>query len=81
MAGILLGAASYYAPFFLVKAIIFILIVGALFRLFRGGRGRWRQFAFADRIRAMSDEEYSVFKTKYPGHCRPEAVVAGSEKK
>ena len=80
MAGVLLGAVAYYVPFFLVKAILFIFIVGALFRLFRGGRGRWRQFAFADRIRAMSEEEYAAFKNKYPGRCRQDVASASETK-
>ena len=37
-AGILIGTAIFFAPFFLFRAALFILIIGGLFRLF--GR-RW----------------------------------------
>jgi hypothetical protein len=73
-AGLLLGVALFIMPFFLVRLVIFVLIVGALFRLF-GGRRFWRgwgpgwgyrrDYAFTDRIRQMSDEEYSQFKQRF----------------
>lgn len=81
LAGALLGAALFLLPFFLIRVFIFILIVGALFRLFGGGRfGRgWGRHwgyggsipAFADRIRQMSDEEYTEFKNGFrqSGYC------------
>jgi len=66
-AGILIGAALFFIPFFLLRVLIVFLIIGALFRLFgrRGFRGRYgRGFhpAFADKIRNMSDEEYNQYK-------------------
>lgn len=77
LAGLLLGVALFVMPFFLVRLVFFFLIIGALFRLFGGGRrgwGRGRGFgytpAFADRIRQMSDVEYAEFKQKYQGRCR-----------
>ncbi|WP_461043226.1 hypothetical protein [Spirosoma harenae] len=80
LAGALLGAALFIMPFFLLRVLVFFLIIGALFRLFgrrRYGRGGWRPGrgygympAFADRIRQMSDEEYSQFKQRYEyGRC------------
>lgn len=79
LAGVLLGAALFIMPFFLLRVILFFVIVGALVRLFGGGRfrrGRWgrRGFgympAFADQIRQMSDEEYSQFKQRFEqGSC------------
>ncbi|MFD2936450.1 hypothetical protein [Spirosoma flavum] len=78
LAGLLLGAALFVMPFFLVRLVLFFLLIGALFRLFGGGRFRqgWRRGrgyghmpAFADRIRQMSDDEYTVFKQRYQGRC------------
>ena len=75
--GALLGAAIFAAPFFVLKVFIFFLIVGLIFRLFRGRgyrrrgwRGPWA-WAYADKIRSMSDQEYQEFKDNYGGHCGP----------
>ncbi len=67
LAGILVGVALFFIPFFLLRVLIVFLIIGGLFRLFggRGFRGRYgRSFhpAFADKIRNMSDEEYNQYK-------------------
>jgi hypothetical protein len=72
LAGILIGAALFFMPFFLLRVLIVFLIIGGLFRLFggRGFRGRYgRGFhpAFADKIRNMSDEEYNQYKQSYEG--------------
>lgn len=75
VAGILLGAAAFYMPFFLIRTLLFILIIGALIRLFvrpRFGKrfgGRGFHLAFANKIRTMSDEEYAGFKQGIGGHC------------
>ena len=37
--GVLLGAGLFYAPFFLLRIALFFLVIGGLFRLFRGRRG------------------------------------------
>lgn len=75
LAGLLIGAALFIMPFFLLRFVVFFLIIGALFRLFGGGRFRrrgwgrgWgygRDYAFTDRIRQMSDDEYGQFKQRY----------------
>ncbi len=69
--GILLGAAIFIMPFFLLRAVIIILIIGALLRLFFKGRHYRRGFGsypvFTDKIRNMTDEEYNAFKQKYQG--------------
>lgn len=75
LAGLLIGAALFIMPFFLLRFVVFFLIIGALFRLFGGRRFRrrgwgtgWgdrRDYAFTDRIRQMSDDEYSQFKQRY----------------
>ncbi|GAB4013049.1 hypothetical protein GCM10028808_30880 [Spirosoma migulaei] len=74
LAGLLVGVALFIMPFFLIRLVFFVLIIGALLRIFGGGRFRrgWRQGpgygqmpAFADRIRQMSDEEYNQFKQRF----------------
>ncbi len=75
--GVLIGAALFFAPFFLLRAFLFILVIGAIFRLFVGRRFRrgWKSDfhpAFADHIRNMSDEEYTAFKQHYGKDCYPE---------
>ena len=70
LAGILIGAALFFMPFFLLRVLIVFLIIGGLFRLFggRGFRSRYgRGFhpAFADKIRNMSDEEYNEYKQSF----------------
>lgn len=37
--GVLLGAGLFYAPFFLLRIALVFLVIGGLFRLFRGRRG------------------------------------------
>ncbi len=68
--GALFGAALFWAPFFVIKVIIFFLVLGLIFRFFRGrryyGPSGW---AYADRIRGMSDEEYNSFKEKFGRRC------------
>ncbi len=90
--GAILGAALFYMPFFLLRIAVVFLIIGGLFRLFRGRRG-WRggphgghgpggfragyRLAFADKVRAMSDEEYTQFKQKVS---RPSASAEDANK-
>jgi hypothetical protein len=67
--GILVGLAFFMLPFFLVKFLIFFLIIAAICRLWWGGGRRWRNwqgyhYAYADKIRNMSDDEYKEFKEK-----------------
>jgi hypothetical protein len=73
IAGVLAGAALFFMPFFLLRLFAFFLIAGLFFRFFIGRRMRKHGFgmrtAFADRIRSMSDEEYSQFKQKAQQHC------------
>jgi len=74
--GIVLGAALFFIPFFLLRVVAFVIIVGAIFRLFAGRRRFGRGFnehrlAFADNIRNMSDEEYQKFKSEMPYGCGP----------
>lgn len=75
--GILIGAAFFVMPFFLLKLFLFFMIIGAIFRLVWGGKHKhgWHrgwgpgyQFAMADKIRNMSDEEYTQFKNRVQNH-------------
>jgi len=66
--GVLFGAAAFFAPFFLLKAVFFFLIIGAIWRLFwwrRGWHGYHYQMVMADKIRSMSEEEYNEMKKKF----------------
>jgi hypothetical protein len=63
--GMLFGAAVFFVPKFLLG----LFIIFALIRFMAGrrmGQGRFMQhrIAFADKIRGMSDEEYTEFKTE-----------------
>ncbi len=77
--GAALGAALFLVPFFVLKVIVFFLLIGLIFRFF--GRGRYYRgyrgpayrgpagWAYADKIRGMSDEDYENFKQQFgPGH-------------
>ena len=72
IAGALLGAALFYLPFFVMKVMVIFLLFGMMFRFFgrhRGYRGPYG-WAYADKIRSMSDDEYSAFKTRMSmGRC------------
>ncbi len=70
--GAALGAALFLMPFFLLKVVIVLMIFGFIFRVFGSrryyrGPGGW---AYADKIRGMSDDEYSEFKTRWSRHGR-----------
>jgi len=74
LGGMLFGAAVYFMPFLILGIFIFF----ALFRLFAGysmGKGRYglHHIAWADKIRSMTDEEYSGFKLRISKHtCFPQ---------
>lgn len=75
IAGGLFGAAFFFIPFIIMRVLFFLLIIGFIFRMVGRGR-RWgrrgsfpfggrNQFALADYVRGMSDEEYSRFKQHF----------------
>ena len=75
--GALLGAAIFAAPYFVLKAFVFLLVIGLLIRLFRGRRyyrrGPWGfhgGMAFAEKVRSMSDDEFEEFKSNCGGYDR-----------
>lgn len=65
--GSALGAALFFIPFFLFKVFVFFILVGLAFRFF--GRHRYYRgpagWAYADKIRHMSDDEYQQFKDRW----------------
>ena len=71
LAGLLIGLALYYLPFFFVGKVFFILLILVFFfgffrrRRYRGPYG-WN---YADKIRSMSDEEYNEFKENFGRRC------------
>lgn len=67
LAGILFGTVLFFMPFMIIQAIILAFVMYAFFRLFIRRRIRNAHFskfnyAFADDIRQMSEEEYQAFK-------------------
>lgn len=69
--GVLLGLGIYFIPFFILKVLLFFVIVGALIRFFifrrirRFFTGQLFITGYADRIRRMSDAEYKKHKQRY----------------
>lgn len=85
--GALLGAGFFFIPFIMMRFILFALFIAFLFRLF--GRRHWRrwgsrfggrnQFAFADYIRGMSDEEYNRFRQHFGDNAGPRKPFPSTE--
>ena len=72
--GALFGAAVFFMPFTLLKFLFFFMFIGAIFRFFAWRRFQYSggmnyQSIYADKIRNMSEEEYSEFKNKTQGGC------------
>ena len=69
-AGILAGVALFMVPFFIIKVIIFFLLIKAIFRLL-GGRSRWHgmRTAWAHKYKNMSEDERKAFTEKYGKGC------------
>ncbi len=75
--GAIFGTAIFYAPLFVLKTFLFLVLMSFIFRMFwwsRSGGGRKRQYivAYADKVRNMSEEEYNAFKSKVESkysHC------------
>ena len=83
LTGILAGAVLFVLPFFLLRTLLFVLLIGGLFRFLAGrrfGRGRYgyghpydRGFspALADTIRSMSEEDYQAFRQRFQHYSNP----------
>lgn len=75
--GALIGTALFFAPFLLLKTMLFFFIIGSIMRMLFWRRMFWyarpmMQMAYTDKIRNMSEEEYGEFKNKMNhmhGHC------------
>lgn len=70
--GALLGALIFAIPFMAIKLFFFLLVVGLVFKLIRGRGRRYygpAGWAYADKIRQMSDDEYQQFKNRYSRYC------------
>ncbi len=71
--GVLVGTALFVLPFFVLRTLVLLLIIGGLFRLIVGRWSGWRGYrgnggfhpALADTIRSMSEEEYQAFRQKF----------------
>lgn len=70
LAGFLAGIALFVLPFFLVRVLVFFLLIGAIFKLMGGRRrGMHYRYAFAHKFRNMSEEERTNFMKNYNGRC------------
>lgn len=77
MGGLFIGAAVFFAPFLILKAMLFFFIIGGIIRMIFWRRmyhlGRPQMYmAMADRVRNMSEEEYTEMKNKmnqWQSHC------------
>jgi hypothetical protein len=79
--GILAGAVLFVLPFFLLRTLLFVLLIGGLFRLLAGRRFGWGGYgyrhdrgfspALADTIRSMSEEDYQAFRQRFQHYSNP----------
>ena len=79
--GILVGAVLFVLPFFLLRTLLFVLLIGGLFRFLAGRRFRWGRYshgpdpgfspALADTIRSMSEEDYQAFRQRFQSYSNP----------
>jgi hypothetical protein len=70
-AGILAGIALFMIPFFIIKVLIFFLLIKSIFRLLGWRRRHWRGMhpAYAHHFQNMSEEERKAFTEKYGHRC------------
>jgi hypothetical protein len=81
--GILAGAVLFVLPFFLLRTLLFVLLIGGLFRFLAGRRFGWGRYdygrgydrgfspALADTIRSMSEEDYQAFRQRFQQYSNP----------
>ena len=71
--GVIVGALAFFVPHLLLGILVFFLIVrllhcGGRHGYYGHGHGHHeRMFYLADKVRKMSEEEYTEFKTKMGG--------------
>jgi hypothetical protein len=69
-AGILAGIALFMIPFFLIRVLIFFLLLKGIFRLLGWRRRPWgMRYAYAHNYRNMNEEERKAFMEKYGNRC------------
>lgn len=73
--GIFLGTLLFFAPFFLLVFFVGMIIMKFLF--FRRFKGNFKSkyLAYAEKVRAMSDEEFENFKTNFSHNCHPKHKI------
>lgn len=83
--GAAVGFTLFILPFFLLKAMLFMLIIGGMFKLFGNRRFHWRHRhglhpSFADTIRHMDEATYKAFRESLSGdyHYRKEIPITDS---
>ena len=68
--GILIGGLLFVIPKIMLGIALLFFLVKLLF--YKRISRKWKsgnRFAFADKMRSMSDEAYEEFKSNYKGHC------------
>ena len=70
--GLIFGSLVFFAPFFLLKTLIFFMLISFLMKMWwwrsMKHSGRFH-FRFADKVRNMSEEEYTRFKSAQYHSC------------
>lgn len=67
LAGVLAGLALFMLPFFLLRVVLFFMIIGAIFRLMGWGRHNRMRKEWMERYSHMSEEERAAFRSRF-GH-------------
>lgn len=70
MAGVLAGIAVFMLPFFIIKVLVFFLLIKTVFRLLGGRRRHWGMHpAYAHNCSNMTENERKEFMAKYGRSC------------
>jgi hypothetical protein len=81
-AGILAGVVFFMIPFFIVKVLVILLLIKAIFRLLGWRRKHWRMHpAYAHKYHNMTEEERKAFIQKYGNRCGWYHEEKGSDEK
>jgi hypothetical protein len=67
LAGIIVGAALFFIPFFLLRGLLLFFVISAIVRLaiFRGAQRRGRYYGFYGHQSVWDNEGYVPLKQKY----------------
>jgi hypothetical protein len=87
--GLIVGAACFFMPFFILKVVLFFFIAGVLLRMYvyrkmRRFFGTWVNPRFVEKIRNMNEDEFTRFKQRnssrsYDYYNRPQGPVINVE--